>query len=149
MQKIEHSNNGNTKKISRRQGYIFRKKGKLKTFHVLDRKEIYQFYLKISKINEKVNKIFISPEMLTSYFGVKLNKRNAGQWAVFHVWLFSCHNSMRRKHIYKSNKYPSMICKIFQKQRHDRKIKTVKFLFLLSIYLLGEGLQYQFFIETT
>ena len=63
-------------------------------FRILNRKEMYQFYLKISKINEKVNTIFISPEMLTSDFAVKLNKRNAGQGAVFHVWLFSCHNSM-------------------------------------------------------
>ena len=39
---------------------------------------MYHFYLKISKINEKSNKIFISPEMLTSYFDVALNKRNAG-----------------------------------------------------------------------
>ena len=31
---------------------------------------MYQFYLKIGKINAKVNKIFISPETLTSYFDV-------------------------------------------------------------------------------
>ena len=46
---------------------------------------MYQFYFKISKINEKVNTIFISPETLTSYFDVKFNKRNAGQGAVFRV----------------------------------------------------------------
>ena len=38
---------------------------------------MYQFYFKISKINEKVITIFISPETLTSYFDVALNKRNA------------------------------------------------------------------------
>ena len=38
---------------------------------------MYQFYLKISKIDEKVNIIFISPETLKSYFDVALNKRNA------------------------------------------------------------------------
>ena len=47
---------------------------------------------------------------------------------------------MRRKHIYKSNKYSSMICRIFQKQRHNRKIKTVKFLFLLCIVLIRSQL---------
>ena len=55
---------------------------------------MYQFYHKISKINEKVNTIFISPQMLMSYFDVALNKRNAGQVAVFRVWLFSCNDSM-------------------------------------------------------
>ena len=55
---------------------------------------MYQFYLKISKINENVNTIFISPETLTSYFDVVLNKPNVGQGAVFHVWLFSCNDSM-------------------------------------------------------
>ena len=34
---------------------------------------MYQFHLKISKINDKVNTIFISPEMLTSYFDIALN----------------------------------------------------------------------------
>ena len=38
---------------------------------------MYQIYLKISKINEKVSKIFISPATLTSYFDVTLNIRNA------------------------------------------------------------------------
>ena len=55
---------------------------------------MYQFYLKISKINEKLNTIFISPETLTSYFDVALNKRNAGQGSVFYVWSFSCNDSM-------------------------------------------------------
>ena len=50
---------------------------------------MYQFYLKISKINEKVNTIFISPETLTCYFDVALNKRNAGQRSVFYVWSFN------------------------------------------------------------
>ena len=55
---------------------------------------MYQFYLKISKINVKVNTIFIFRETLTSYFDVALNKRNAGQGAAFRVWLFSCQDSM-------------------------------------------------------
>ena len=55
---------------------------------------MYQFYLKISKINEKVNTIFISPETLTSYFDVALNGRNAGQGSVFYVWSFSCNDSI-------------------------------------------------------
>ena len=38
-----------------------------------------QFYLKISKIYEKGNTIFISPETLTSYFDVALKKRKEGQ----------------------------------------------------------------------
>ena len=46
---------------------------------------MYQFRLKISKINEKANTIFISPKMLKSYFDVPLNKRNTGQGAVFCV----------------------------------------------------------------
>ena len=33
---------------------------------------MYQFYIKIGKINEKVNTIFIPPETLTSYFDVAL-----------------------------------------------------------------------------
>ena len=55
---------------------------------------MYHFFLKISKINEKVNIIFISPETLTSYLNVALNKRNADEGAVFRVWLFSCKDSM-------------------------------------------------------
>ena len=38
---------------------------------------------------KKVNIIFISPETLTSYFDVALNKRIAGQGAVSRIWLFS------------------------------------------------------------
>ena len=66
---------GNAKILSRRQGSIFRKK----------RKEMYQFYLKISKINEKVNIFFILPKMLTSHFDVALKKRNAvkGLYSVY------------------------------------------------------------------
>ena len=56
----------------------------------MNRKERYQFYLRISKINEKVTTTFVSPETLTSYFDVALNKCNAGQGAVFRIWLFSC-----------------------------------------------------------
>ena len=55
---------------------------------------MYQFYLKVSKINEKDNTLFISPQTLTSYFDVALNKRSAGQGAVFRVWLFPCNVSM-------------------------------------------------------
>ena len=55
---------------------------------------MYQFYLKIGKINAKVNKIFISPETLTSYFDVALNKCNAGQGSVFYVRSFSCNDSI-------------------------------------------------------
>ena len=46
---------------------------------------MYQFYLKIGKINAKVNKFFISPETLTSYFDVAFNKRNAGQGSVCYI----------------------------------------------------------------
>ena len=51
-----------------------------------NRKEMYQFHLKIGKINEKVNKIFISPETFTAYFDVALNKCNGGQGSVLYVW---------------------------------------------------------------
>ena len=66
----------------------FQKKGKLKTFHILNRMEMYQFYLKISKMNEKVNTIFISSEMLTSYFDVQLNvMRVKGLYSVYGCFL--------------------------------------------------------------
>ena len=55
---------------------------------------MYKFYHKISKINERVNKILISPETSTSYFRVGLNKRKAGQGFVFYVWSFSCNDSI-------------------------------------------------------
>ena len=55
---------------------------------------MYKFYLKIGKINEKVNTILISAETLTSYFDVALNKRNAGQGSVFYAWSFSCNDSI-------------------------------------------------------
>ena len=51
---------------------------------------MYQFYLEIGKIIDKVNTIFISPETPTSYLDVELNKRDAGQGSVFYVWSFSC-----------------------------------------------------------
>ena len=86
--------NGNAKILSRRQGLVSEKKENWKRYQILSRKKIYQFYLKISKINEKVNTIFISPQTLTSYFDAALNKRNAGQGAVFCVWLFPCNDSM-------------------------------------------------------
>ena len=53
---------------------------------------MYQLYFQISEINEKVNTIFISLVMLTSYFDVMLNKGNAGQGSVFWIWLFSCND---------------------------------------------------------
>ena len=55
---------------------------------------MFQFDLRISKINAKVDTIFISLVTLTSYFDVALNKHNAGPWSVFCVWLFSCNDSM-------------------------------------------------------
>ena len=55
---------------------------------------MYHFYLKISKVNGKFNTIFISFEMLTCYFDVELNKRDAGQGSVVCVWLFSFTDSM-------------------------------------------------------
>ena len=55
---------------------------------------MYQFCLKISKINENVNKVFISPVTFTSYFDVALSKHNEGQGSVFCVWLLSCKDSM-------------------------------------------------------
>ena len=58
---------------------------KIENVNILNRKEMHQFYLKISKINEKVNIIFISPVTLTSYSEVALNKRNACQGSVFYV----------------------------------------------------------------
>ena len=67
---------------------------------------MYQFYFEISKINEKVNTIFISSETLTSYFDVALNKRNAGQGTVFYVKSFSCNDSISlavRKHFLRLN----------------------------------------------
>ena len=55
---------------------------------------MYQFYLNIGQINEKVNTIFILPETSTSYFDEALNKRDAGQGSVFYVWSFSCNDSI-------------------------------------------------------
>ena len=43
---------------------------------------------------KKVNTIFITPETLTSYFDVALNKRNAGQGSVFYIRSFSCNDSI-------------------------------------------------------
>ena len=68
---------------------------------------MYQFYLKIDKINAKVNKNFISPETLTSYFDVALNKRNVGQGSVFYVWSFSykdCQKTVSETKCYLSTK---------------------------------------------
>ena len=45
-------------------------------------------------MNEKGNTIFISPETLTSYFGVALKKLKWVKGSVFSVWLFSCNDSM-------------------------------------------------------
>ena len=44
---------------------------------------------------------------------------------------------MRLMHIYKSNKYRSMVCRISQKPRNDRKIKTVKYLFFVKYSSFG------------
>ena len=55
---------------------------------------MYQFYLEISKINEKINTIFISPETLTSYFDVAVNKRYADQGSVFYECSFACNDSI-------------------------------------------------------
>ena len=44
---------------------------------------MYQFYLKIGKMNAEGNRIFISPETLTSYFDVALNKRNTGLYFMY------------------------------------------------------------------
>ena len=65
-----------------------------KRLHILIRMEMYQFYLKISQVNEKVNTICISPETFLFYFDVALNKRNAGQGTIFRVWLLPCNDSM-------------------------------------------------------
>ena len=46
-------------------------------------------------------------------------------------------------HIYKSNKYRSIICRISQKPRNDRKIKPVKFLFSSPELAQGELLGYR------
>ena len=51
---------------------------------------MYQFYLEISIINEKVNTISISPETLTSYFDVALKnvmhvKGQYSMYARFHA----------------------------------------------------------------
>ena len=62
------------------------KKEYCKPLHILNRKEMYQFYLKISKINEKKN--FIPQKTLTSCFDVALNKRNAGQGMVVFMQRF-------------------------------------------------------------
>ena len=75
-------------------GLFSDKKENLKCWHILNAKEVYHFYLKISKVNEKVNTNFISLETLTAYFDEALNKLYAGQGSVFCVWLFSCHHSM-------------------------------------------------------
>ena len=69
---------GRIKKRKIENAQVFRKK-----------KKMYKFHLKIRKINEKFNTIVISPETLTSYFDVALNKPNAGQGSVFYDWTFS------------------------------------------------------------
>ena len=48
---------------------------------------MYKFYFEISKINEKISKIFISSVIssVMSYFDVALNKHNEGQGSVFCV----------------------------------------------------------------
>ena len=51
---------------------------------------------------------------------------------------------MRVMNIYKSNKFRSLICRISQKPKNDRKIETVKFLFFLSIVTEKNFLKYFF-----
>ena len=75
-------------------GLLSEKKENCKRLHILTRKEMHQFYHKISKINENFKKKFISPVTSTSYFDVALDKRNAGRGSLFCVWLFSCNDSM-------------------------------------------------------
>ena len=88
---------------------------------------MYQLCLKISKINEKVNTIFISPVTFTSYFDVALNKRNAGQWSLFCVWLFSCSDSMslavRKRSLRLNVIYPlqSNVQRICRRQRRRKE----------------------------
>ena len=79
---------------SRNRGPFSEKKENCKRSRSPNRKDMYQFYLKISKINKKAYTIFISPETSASYFDVALNKRGAGQWSVFYVWSFSCNDSV-------------------------------------------------------
>ena len=55
---------------------------------------MYQFYIKVSKTKENIGIIFISPVMLTSNFGVALNKRNIDQGSLFCVWMFPCNEPM-------------------------------------------------------
>ena len=43
---------------------------------------------------KNITQFFIVPETLTPYYDVALNKRNAGQGAVFRVWLFPCNDTM-------------------------------------------------------
>ena len=68
---------------SRNRGPFSEKKENCKRSRIPNRKEMYQFYLKISEINEKVNTSFISTETSTSYFNVALNKRNAGLYSMY------------------------------------------------------------------
>ena len=42
---------------------------------------------------------------------------------------------MHMMHTYKSNKYRPMICRMSQKPRNDRKIKTVKFLYFIYLFI--------------
>ena len=56
---------------------------------------MYRLNLKVSKINDKNNIIFISPVTLTSNFDVTFNKCNAGQGCVSCVWLFPCNDSKK------------------------------------------------------
>ena len=66
-----------------------------------------QFYSEISKINENINTIFITPVTLASYFDVALIKRNAGQGSTFCEWLFSCNVSGCQKTVPETKCYLS------------------------------------------
>ena len=92
---------------------------------------MYQFYPKISKTNEKVNTIFISPVTLTSEYDVALNKRNACQGSVFCVWLFLCNDSMSlvvRKSYFRLNviyRLQSNVQHICRRSRHNFNIPLI------------------------
>ena len=88
-EKLEPSKNWKMLKLVLEDRGQFSEKRKIekKKKHILKREEMYQLYLTISKINEKLTQ-FLFHLKRRSYFDVALNKRNAGQGAVFCVWLF-------------------------------------------------------------
>ena len=96
----------------------------------MNRKEMCRFDLTVSKINENVNTVFISPVTLTSYFDVALNKRNAGQESVFCVWLFSCNDLMSldvRKRFLRFNVIYRLQLNVQRNCRRQRRRKELQF----------------------